>query len=221
MFSTIKAVSFDVGGTLIEPWPSVGHIYAQVAANHGHAGIAPEVLNRQFKEAWKAKRNFRHSRAGWRQLVDATFAGATTAPLSDEMFAELYRTFAEPSAWHIFPDVVPTLEDLGRRGIPLGITSNWDERLGPLLHRLRLSSYFDPIAISVHVGHAKPSQAIFRTVIGAFNLPAEQILHVGDSFEEDVAGACSSGMQALLLERGTEEPQPGSIRSLREILEKI
>ena len=24
----IKAVTFDVGGTLIRPWPSVGHVYA-------------------------------------------------------------------------------------------------------------------------------------------------------------------------------------------------
>ena len=30
----IKAITFDVGGTLIEPWPSVGHAYAGVAARY-------------------------------------------------------------------------------------------------------------------------------------------------------------------------------------------
>jgi hypothetical protein len=33
--SGIRAVTFDVGGTLIEPWPSVGRVYAEVAARHG------------------------------------------------------------------------------------------------------------------------------------------------------------------------------------------
>ena len=31
-FSGIKAVTFDVGGTLINPWPSVGDVYVEVAA---------------------------------------------------------------------------------------------------------------------------------------------------------------------------------------------
>jgi len=30
----IRAVTFDVGGTLIECCPSVGHIYAEVAGRH-------------------------------------------------------------------------------------------------------------------------------------------------------------------------------------------
>ena len=42
----IRAVTFDVGGTLIEPWPSVGHVYAEVAAQHGWAGLSIEALNR-------------------------------------------------------------------------------------------------------------------------------------------------------------------------------
>jgi hypothetical protein len=38
----IRAVSFDVGGTLIEPWPSVGRAYAEVAARHARPGEARE-----------------------------------------------------------------------------------------------------------------------------------------------------------------------------------
>ncbi len=41
----IRAVTFDVGGTLIEPWPSVGHVYAEVAARHGVAAIDVATLN--------------------------------------------------------------------------------------------------------------------------------------------------------------------------------
>jgi phosphoglycolate phosphatase-like HAD superfamily hydrolase len=51
----IKAITFDVGGTLIEPFPSVGHIYAEIAAQHGHGKFSPEELNRRFVRAWKAQ----------------------------------------------------------------------------------------------------------------------------------------------------------------------
>jgi phosphoglycolate phosphatase-like HAD superfamily hydrolase len=47
----IQAVTFDVGGTLIDPWPSVGHVYAAVAAEHGLTGVDPESLNVRFAAA--------------------------------------------------------------------------------------------------------------------------------------------------------------------------
>src|SRR5437016_5296071 len=54
----IQAVTLDVGGTLIRPWPSVGHIYSEVAAHHGHPIIPPETLNLRFAAAWRAKQDF-------------------------------------------------------------------------------------------------------------------------------------------------------------------
>ena len=51
---TVEAITLDVGGTLIEPWPSVGHIYAKVAARHG-VQAEPEELTRRFVQAWQAQ----------------------------------------------------------------------------------------------------------------------------------------------------------------------
>src|SRR5512133_1823564 len=61
----LQAITFDVGGTLLEPWPSVGHVYAEVAARHGLPGLAPEALNRQFHAAWRALPEFHYTRAEW------------------------------------------------------------------------------------------------------------------------------------------------------------
>jgi FMN phosphatase YigB (HAD superfamily) len=58
---TIRAVTFDVGGTLIEVWPSVGHVYAEVAAWHGVKGLSAELSDRRFAAAWRATRQFSHS----------------------------------------------------------------------------------------------------------------------------------------------------------------
>src|SRR5437762_3763533 len=91
----IEAITFDVGGTLIEPWPSVGHVYAEVAARHGLKNLSPEKLNRQFAAAWGALKNFHHTRDEWAALVDQTFAGLCERPPSGTFFPELYARFAE------------------------------------------------------------------------------------------------------------------------------
>jgi putative hydrolase of the HAD superfamily len=216
-FPDIQAVTFDVGGTLIKPWPSVGHVYAEVAARHGLKEVSPEVLNRRFAAAWRELKNFNHSREEWAALVDQTFGGAAKKPPGETFFEDLYQRFGEPGAWHVFEDVAPTLDDLAARGINLGIISNWDERLRPLLEQLGLARYFETITISCEVGFTKPSPVIFEHTAKKLGLAPQLILHVGDSLESDVAGAKSSGFAALLIDRNGDETQAGRIRSLREL----
>jgi putative hydrolase of the HAD superfamily len=153
-----KAITFDVGGTLIEPWPSVGHVYAEVAGRHGMTNVAPEKLNRRFAEAWQQRKDFRHTRAEWRALVEATF----NASMSSDFFSDLYEEFGKAGSWRIFEDVSPALDSLASHGIKLGVISNWDERLRPLLGQFELYDRFDAIIVSNEVGFPKPSQVIFR-----------------------------------------------------------
>jgi putative hydrolase of the HAD superfamily len=195
MSGDIQAVTFDVGGTLIEPWPSVGHVYAEIAQKH-RCPITPEVLNQRFRAAWKAKKKFRHSRADWAALVRETFRD----PACDAFFPELYDRFAMPDAWRVFDDVRPTLARLKDRGLKLGIISNWDERLRPLLQKLDLAHFFDAIVISIEIGVCKPAPEIFREALRLLAIPAERALHVGDNQIEDIQGARAVGMRATIRE---------------------
>lgn len=197
MNADIKAVTFDVGGTLIEPWPSVGHVYADVAGAHGHQ-FDPDTLNQRFRNAWKAKQNFRHSRADWAALVRATFDIADC----DKFFPELYERFASAKVWRVFDDVRPALLRLKELGLKLGVISNWDERLRPLLDQLELTSLFEVIVVSHEVGFCKPSPEIFREAIRLLNFSSEQVLHVGDNQTEDVEGARRVGLRAVIRETG-------------------
>ena len=214
---TIQAVTFDVGGTLIEVWPSVGHIYAEVAARHDVTGLSASLLNRRFAAAWGAAGTFNHSRRGWAGLVDATFRGLTARPPSRTFFPELYARFASPASWRIFPDVFPALEGLAARGLKLGVISNWDERLRPLLRQLRLAGYFETIVVSREVRASKPARAIFQQAVDRLRLPPEAVLHVGDSLTMDVRGARAAGLSALLLQRGAPPVAAGQIKSLLEL----
>src|SRR5215467_13821924 len=111
-YPRIQAVTFDVGGTLIEPWPSVGHVYAAEAARHGLSGLAVEVLNRQFGQAWSGLQNFKYTRQEWALIVDAAFRGLTQELPSRTFFPALYARFSRADAWRIFPEVLPALQDL-------------------------------------------------------------------------------------------------------------
>ena len=216
----IRAVTFDVGGTLIECWPSVGHIYAEVAARHGHPRLAPSLLNPRFKAAWEAFKDFRHTRSHWSDLVDSTFGDLIEPSPSQTFFPELFERFTEPDAWHIYADVIPALEGLCSRGLKLGIISNWDHRLRPLLRRLKLDSYFETVIISCEFGACKPAREIFAAACASLGTAAEMTVHVGDSLEMDVLGARKAGLQALHLRRGAPRRCAGEIGSLIE-LDKI
>lgn len=198
----IKAVTFDVGGTLIAPWPSVGEVYAEVAAGHGVV-VPPEVLSARFKAAWRTFSPFENSRANWAQLVDETFRGLCDSLPSTTFFPELYARFARADAWRIFPDVFPALEALTARGIRLGILSNWDERLRGLLSGLGLDRHFQTFTISCEVGCSKPAARIFQRAAEQLGVAPGSILHVGDSMEMDVAGSEAAGFQSVLIERST------------------
>src|SRR5690349_18379066 len=101
---TVEAVTFDVGGTLIECWPSVGHIYAEEAARYGFTAVSPDLLNERFAAAWRALKDFRHTHEQWRALVDETFNGLTAQRPSETFFPRLFERFAAADAWHIYDD---------------------------------------------------------------------------------------------------------------------
>ena len=213
----IAAVTFDVGGTLIEPWPSVGHIYAHVATRHGLKTVSIEVLNRQFAKAWREVRDFNYTEAAWAKIVDATFHGLTETLPSESFFPELYKRFSDADVWHIFDDVLPTLDQLASDGIKLGIISNWDDRLRPLLRALELDKYFEVILISCESAFTKPSPVMFNLAAEKLGLAPERVLHVGDSLELDVQGAAAAGMNRAWLRRNGGMLKDGQISSLREV----
>ena len=196
----IRAITFDVGGTLIEPYPSVGHVYAEVGARYGLRDRTPDQLLEGFIGAWKVKREFDYSRAAWLGLVAAAF-GRGTSELPEGFFEAVYGRFEEVDVWRVYPDVQACLERMRDRGLKVGIISNWDERLRPLLAKLGLAGFFDDITISCEVGVVKPGGEIFERALGGLGVTAESCLHVGDSHREEVEGAHEAGMTGLLVRR--------------------
>jgi putative hydrolase of the HAD superfamily len=196
--SPIRAVFFDVGGTLIHPWPSVGAVYAEVAARHGIATDAGKI-ERAFHESWRALKGTELTvsrKDWWRELVFRTLACTDEA-----YFEELYEVFARREAWRLYPDALDALREARRCGLHVGVISNWDSRLRPLLEAMGVGKMLDSMTISCEVGVEKPDARIFRAALATAHVQPHEALHVGDSHNEDVAGAVAVGMQALHVER--------------------
>jgi putative hydrolase of the HAD superfamily len=212
----VRALFFDVGGTLLRPWPSVGAIYASLANRHGMTATA-ENLQRAFRESWAALKRpgLTVSRKDWwRELVFRTLGQENQA-----CFEELFEIFARAGAWQVFPDVEDTLREARSRGLRVGIISNWDERLRPLLDEIGLALYFDSMTISCEIGVEKPDPRIFQAALHAAGVPVKQTVHVGDSDTADVRGAEAVGMTAVLLNRG--EGEGVGVRDLRDLWTKL
>lgn len=213
----LRAITFDAGGTWLHPWPSVGAVYAQVATEWTGQRFSPRELTRRFREAWRARPDFDHSRARWMELVDAVFAGLLSVPPSRTFFGRLYERFQHADVWRVDPALRPLLMRLRGRGLKLGLISNWDLRLRPLLRALRLESWFDVIVVSAEIGFAKPSPSIFLHAADALGVRPDQILHVGDEPVADVAAARRAGFHAVLLGPSAQPSTPDAVRSLRQL----
>lgn len=232
MFQNIKAIFFDAGGTLFRPYPSVGEIYAKAASRYG-AQCDPRTLEEAFYSAWRkcgglaslgSETSEEKEREWWYQLVKEVFRRHGEIPQFDDFFAELHRSFEEKELWEIFPEVPEVLRELKKRGLLIGVVSNWDLRLSKLLNNLGLNAYLDFFVSSSLCGATKPHPKIFEHALRLAQVQAHEALHVGDTYEEDFAGAKSIGIHVLLIERNgnkTPVPEEYQIRSLYEILKQI
>lgn len=216
----IRAVTFDVGHTLIEPRDSVGNVYAEIAARHGRPGLSPAELDQRFFTVLQARGGAVNTRKDWEEIVDDTFAGLVSAPPSTTFFPELFERFAQASEWRVYDDVLPALKALTQQGVRLGIISNWDNRLRPLLAALGLASHFEVTMISAEFGCSKPAREIFDATAQLLGLPATEILHVGDSWTADVSGARAAGFHARQVVRNAPADLD-RVSSLRELAEVV
>jgi putative hydrolase of the HAD superfamily len=96
---------------------------------------------------------------------------------------------------------VPALTAARSRGQRLVVVSNWDASLHGVLRALGLEPLLDGILTSAEAGARKPASAIFEQALTVAGAGPKQAIHVGDSLEEDVAGARAAGIEPVLVRR--------------------
>ena len=85
----------------------------------------------------------------------------------------------------------------------------------------RLAAYVDVLVVSEEAGVSKPEPKIFQIALDALEVPAENAVMVGDSWEADVIGAQRAGLRAVWFNplRGQRpDPHRDEVRELHAFL---
>ena len=118
------------------------------------------------------------------------------------------------------------LEHLKQAGYPMVLVSNFYGNINQVLKDAEIDGYFKEVIESAVVGVRKPNPAIFALGVCVLDLPASQVLVVGDTYGKDIIPAHKLGCHTLWIkglqweEKQVDESIPdGIIRKLSEMEE--
>ena len=118
------------------------------------------------------------------------------------------------------------LEHLKQKGYPMVLVSNFYGNINQVLKDAGIDGYFEDVIESAVGGVRKPNPAIFALGVCALDLPASQVLVVGDTYGKDIIPAHKLGCHTLWIkglqweEKKVDESIPdGIIRKLSEMEE--
>jgi putative hydrolase of the HAD superfamily len=213
----VQAVIFDWFGTLAE-WPHGSNSsYPSVFSDHGHE-VDPAVFDR-YHTRWDGIDHSEHSTSRDTYLVwsrQRLLALATECGVADGERDVLVDALVEAdrrTSMVVFPEVPSVLAELRRRGLTIGVCSNWGWDLQEALHATGVDTLIDAAVTSARVGYRKPHAAMYESILGALRVAAPEAIFVGDSWEPDVLGPIGAGMRSVHVDR-TEGERAGSLPPL-------
>lgn len=201
----IKAVGFDLDGTLYPGW--LMYLYS------AGIGVRHPLLLRAFGSARRAMRfgevtkpadgskdaedSLRDFKTDQALIVAKSLSadpGRTAQAIDDIVYSDIESKFK-----YIKPygGVLRCLETLRASGLRLGLLSD----LPPFkkIELMGLLPYFDTVLCSEHSGALKPSPRPFSALAEGLRVRPEEILYVGNKYEYDIVGARMAGMRTALI----------------------
>jgi HAD superfamily hydrolase (TIGR01549 family) len=142
-----------------------------------------------------------------RYIVNHATENRVALPTDPKILATFDESYWRPSLTApamLNAEACEVLEQLQRRELKIGLICNTGRGPGhalrELMRRERVLDYFDATIFSDEAGYGKPDKRIFLKAAERLGLRPSDILHVGDNIENDVGGAQSAGMKALLFD---------------------
>ena len=216
MSQPLRAILFDLGDTLLD----FGHLkvrelfragaeyaYDYTKAQGGTLPSFESYFRRHYRAIrWNVVKNKLLGRDFSARDVMARFAPRYLPHVSDAQLMELCAKFYQPlrDLATVEPGLADMLTGLRDRGLTLGIISNTfvpGEILDRHIEAEGLMEFFPLRIYSCDVGVPKPNRRIFQVALDAIDLPAEQVMFVGDSPTTDICGARRMGMISVLKDR--------------------
>ncbi len=219
MQGPFKAVFFDFGGTLFS--------YQSLMA--GSVQLISEAATRLGLEVEPGPAALAYHRASQESMAELMqqpfflhrdlfygsfrrFAELLGASASDEFQDWFYGAQRSSliESFELRGDCIDTLGELHSRGLHLSIVSNVDDDfLHPMLERAGIKELLHSWTSSEEARSCKPSPEIYQMALDKVGCDPEEVMFVGDSPEQDIAGARTLGMTTVLIRDG-DAPPPGA-----------
>jgi len=230
----IKAVFFDLYHTLVRYDPPREELQARALKEFG-IEVSPEVFQRplaiadefiyqELARSSLTKRPKEEQMTVWVQYERILLKEAGIKA-DDKLILKLLGNMRKMDYnLVLYDDVMPTLTDLKSRKLILGLISNVDSDITPLLNKLGVKPLLQVVVTSQDAGANKPQPEIFRKALRQAGMQASEAIYVGDQYQVDVVGAGKAGMKGVLLDRGDyfkETTDCPRLRSLTQLVEHL
>jgi len=221
----LKAVLFDLGGTLIEML-DVSEILQKLLEAKGilrsieEISKAVEVANKHmggYKDLPNLREEF------WIKWNTEILKTLGTQRDQKILSAYIFESWWDYAQVRLYPEVRKVLQRLREKGLKLGVVTNaLKSDADKLLPQFGLTNAFDIVVVIDSVGKMKPDKDMFLQALKKLNVKPHEALFIGDRIEEDYNGAKNTGINALLIDRENKiEGNVDKIQSLKEIFEKL
>jgi len=191
----IKAVAFDLDGTLVETLPDLHESAIRMLAQIGRPAVPESTVRAYIGD-------------GVDRLVKRLLSGRPDGEPDAALFEKAAENFRGhyanvlTRASHPFAGAISTLEILGGRGFRLACVTNKPTRFTePLLEGLGLTRYLDLILSGDSLPRKKPDALPLLHVASTFGIKPAQLLMVGDS-PVDTGAARAAGCPVFCVPHG-------------------
>ena len=232
----IKAVFFDLDGTLRHSVPEGGEVFSAYVTSLGLRVNHEDRLRAARWEHlyWASSADLRddllahssdtenfwveYSRRRLIALGASSVQAITFAPKVSRHMGEVYKPESVVPA-----DVLRTLPLLKQAGYDMAVISNRDQPFQAILDSHNLSEFFTYALSGGEVETYKPEPGIFTHALKHLNVTAQETVYVGDNYYADVVGARRAGLHAVLYDPHLIFPDADciTIRSFDELLPVI
>jgi putative hydrolase of the HAD superfamily len=214
----IRAVAFDVNGTLVDILTEDGReqIFRSAAHLLSYQGIDLrrhqvrelyfQILQEQLRSSPEEHPEF-DAVGIWRSIIEqhqGEFTRALPAAKLEQLplfLAEMSRGIARRRLRR-HPHVREVLDVLRER-LPLALVTDAQSAYARAeLHKVGLLDYFDPVVVSGDHGYRKPDRRLFQLALDGMGVAAEHALYVGNDMYRDVFGAQEAGMTTVMFDSG-------------------
>lgn len=207
----IKAVFFDLFNTLVhyDPLPEAQQQRACRACGIDAAledirrgyWAASDFFSRENGRFSVEKRTEQERQALFIEYEYILLREAGIEPSREQVISILHQMWQTERKVVFFEDTLPTLMQLHRRGLTVGIISNLESSVEEFCGTDGLNQHVDFALTSHEIGFEKPHPQIFNKALEQAGIEASQAVHVGDQYHSDIIGARNAGIRPLLLDR--------------------